>query len=173
MVTADRDHKVRVSAMPQEGPGLAGPFGGAHTVQSFCLGHTAFATAAAPVLGLGGATAGVLSAAGDGTVRLWDHLTGAELASLTLGTAGAADGEPATVVALAVGSSGLAAAVLDGTVGVSLLRVDSPGRSLSASGMTDLPGGGVPASGKCPDALSASASASASASRSKRSGHWL
>ena len=37
MVTCDKDHKVRVSLLPQEDPLL-----GSVEIQSYCLGHTYF-----------------------------------------------------------------------------------------------------------------------------------
>ncbi|EIE21905.1 YVTN repeat-like/Quino protein amine dehydrogenase [Coccomyxa subellipsoidea C-169] len=58
VVSTDRDSKTR----------------GAHEIQSYCLGHTSFVTACAFVA-TPEATL-LASASGDGTVRLWDHVSG-------------------------------------------------------------------------------------------------
>ncbi|BDA46966.1 probable tRNA (guanine-N(7)-)-methyltransferase non-catalytic subunit at N-terminal half [Coccomyxa sp. Obi] len=68
LVSTDRDSKVRVSMLPKE------PLQGAHEIQSYCLGHTSFVTACAFVT-TSDCTL-LASAGGDGTVRLWDHVSG-------------------------------------------------------------------------------------------------
>ncbi|KAK9828545.1 hypothetical protein WJX72_000693 [[Myrmecia] bisecta] len=72
LVSTDRDHKVRATVFP------ARPYEGAHDIQSYCLGHSAFVKCAAFV-SAGGVTRLVLGG-GDGTVRLWDHVHGKQLA---------------------------------------------------------------------------------------------
>ncbi|KAI7842826.1 hypothetical protein COHA_003572 [Chlorella ohadii] len=76
LATTDRDHRVRVSIVP------ADPLAGAHEIQSFCFGHTTFVTCSAFVHQ--GQQELLVSGGGDGTLRLWDPLTGQLLHTLEL-----------------------------------------------------------------------------------------
>jgi tRNA (guanine-N(7)-)-methyltransferase subunit TRM82 len=69
LISADRDDRIRVSRWPH-----------AYVVQSFCLGHTNFVVQSKPV----GASNFVVSGSGDGTVRSWNILTGAEVGKVDL-----------------------------------------------------------------------------------------
>ncbi|GAQ84245.1 WD repeat containing protein [Klebsormidium nitens] len=73
IASADRDYKLRVSVFP------ATPLAGAPEIQSFCLGHTSYLTAA---LFLPGGL--LVSAGGDGTLRLWQPQMGELLQTLRL-----------------------------------------------------------------------------------------
>lgn len=90
IITADRDEKIRVSCYPA-----------AHCIVTYCLGHTECVLSA---LVLPWDDRLLVSAAGDGTVRLWRYETGQELARLSLGPvdagAVAASGPPARRTAL-------------------------------------------------------------------------
>ncbi|KAL6505145.1 hypothetical protein OROGR_024962 [Orobanche gracilis] len=70
IVTADRDFKIRVTLFPKE------PLGGAHEIQSFCLGHTEFVSCLAFVNCEDYAQGLLVSGSGDSTVRLWDYKSG-------------------------------------------------------------------------------------------------
>ncbi|KDD73289.1 hypothetical protein H632_c2339p0, partial [Helicosporidium sp. ATCC 50920] len=75
LATCDRDHKIRVSRVPS----AHSIEQGAPLIQSYCLGHASYVAAAAFV-----SSSALLSAAGDGTLRLWDAATGEQLATLDL-----------------------------------------------------------------------------------------
>lgn len=62
VVTCDRDEKIRISRFPN-----------AFNIESYCLGHREFVTNVEVFGGL------LVSASGDGTVRFWDFLKGAQL----------------------------------------------------------------------------------------------
>lgn len=62
IITCDRDEKIRVSCYPN-----------AYNIVSYCLGHTEFVTNVEICKEL------LISASGDGTVRLWDFLKGEQL----------------------------------------------------------------------------------------------
>lgn len=62
IITCDRDEKIRVSCYPN-----------AYNIISYCLGHTEFVTSIEICDDL------LISASGDGTVRLWNFLKGEEL----------------------------------------------------------------------------------------------
>lgn len=76
LASADRDNKVRVSVLPRQ------PLQGAHEIQSYCLGHTSFVTCAAFVSC--DSLAALVTAGGDGSLRLWNHVTGQQLAVVQL-----------------------------------------------------------------------------------------
>ncbi|PRW61612.1 tRNA (guanine-N(7)-)-methyltransferase non-catalytic subunit wdr4 [Chlorella sorokiniana] len=76
LATTDRDHRVRVSIVPTN------PMAGAHDIQAFCFGHTTFVTCSAFVHQ--GDQELLVSGGGDGTLRLWDPLTGELLHTLEL-----------------------------------------------------------------------------------------
>ena len=62
IISCDRDEKIRVSRYPK-----------AYSINNFCLGHTEF------VAGLAicpHQTSILISASGDGTIRVWDFLSG-------------------------------------------------------------------------------------------------
>ena len=64
VITADRDEKVRVSRFPN-----------CYNIDNYCLGHTEFVTS----LCVSRVTRDtLLSGSGDGTVRVWNYVTGAE-----------------------------------------------------------------------------------------------
>ena len=65
IISCDRDEKIRVSRNPN-----------AYTINNFCLGHTEFVAG----LAICPHQASILiSASGDGTLRVWDFLAGKEL----------------------------------------------------------------------------------------------
>ncbi|CAH0396233.1 unnamed protein product [Bemisia tabaci] len=65
IITCDRDEKIRVSHYPNS-----------YNIQTYCLGHEEFVTS----INLFSASAKIiLSSSGDGTIRFWNYLTGAEL----------------------------------------------------------------------------------------------
>ncbi|XP_018901250.2 tRNA (guanine-N(7)-)-methyltransferase non-catalytic subunit wuho [Bemisia tabaci] len=65
IITCDRDEKIRVSHYPNS-----------YNIQTYCLGHEEFVTS----INLFNANAKtILSSSGDGTLRFWNYLTGAEL----------------------------------------------------------------------------------------------
>ncbi|KAK9837216.1 hypothetical protein WJX84_006866 [Apatococcus fuscideae] len=72
LATCDRDGKVRVSNLP---PNL---LLGAHEIQSFGLGHQGYVRSLAWVPRLEGSL--LASGGSDGTVRLWEPMTGKQLA---------------------------------------------------------------------------------------------
>ncbi|KAI3432660.1 hypothetical protein D9Q98_004204 [Chlorella vulgaris] len=76
LATTDRDQRARVSVMP------ADPLAGAHEIQSFCLGHTAFVSCSTFVKQ--SAEELLVTGGGDGTLRLWDPLNGELLHTLEL-----------------------------------------------------------------------------------------
>lgn len=65
IITCDRDEKIRVSCYPN-----------AYNIVSYCLGHTEFITNIEICDGF------LISASGDGTVRLWNFLQGEELCKI-------------------------------------------------------------------------------------------
>jgi len=69
-VTADRDDKIRISAYPAM-----------YDIHGYCLGHREFVISAVSVPGREGL---LVSASGDGTVKLWDVATCTLLDSLAL-----------------------------------------------------------------------------------------
>eukprot|EP00475_Leptophrys_vorax_P023191 TRINITY_DN3166_c0_g1_i1.p1 TRINITY_DN3166_c0_g1~~TRINITY_DN3166_c0_g1_i1.p1 ORF type:complete len:425 (+),score=125.07 TRINITY_DN3166_c0_g1_i1:2798-4072(+) len=121
LVSADRDDRIRVSKWPH-----------VYVVQSFCLGHTSFVVKAKPI----GATNFLVSGAGDGTVRTWNLLTGAEISKVEIEFKEASESSEATgdedtspqksiVTDLVVDpSSGLVFAAVDGHHGIHVFRVD-------------------------------------------------
>ncbi|XP_066151180.1 tRNA (guanine-N(7)-)-methyltransferase non-catalytic subunit wuho [Euwallacea fornicatus] len=64
IITSDRDEKIRVSHFPN-----------AYNIVTYCLGHTEFVSA----LKLIKKTKVLLSASGDGTIRMWDYLQGKQI----------------------------------------------------------------------------------------------
>jgi tRNA (guanine-N(7)-)-methyltransferase subunit TRM82 len=71
VASTDQDGKARVSVLPQQ------PLGGSYEVQSYCLGHTSFITSATFVSAPAAAAGCLLvTGAGDGSVRLWEPLSG-------------------------------------------------------------------------------------------------
>jgi len=67
IITCDRDEKIRVSRYPN-----------AYSINNFCLGHAEF------VSGISicpHRSSLLISASGDGTIRVWDFLTGKEIGS--------------------------------------------------------------------------------------------
>ena len=77
IATADRDNKVRVTAMPPE------PLKGAYDIQSFCLGHTNYVTCVAWVT-TSNQEELLVSGGGDGTLRVWDPMSGKLLSVLEI-----------------------------------------------------------------------------------------
>ncbi|KAK9822393.1 hypothetical protein WJX81_008598 [Elliptochloris bilobata] len=108
LASADRDGKVRVSVLPRT------PLLGVPEIQSFCLGHTAFASCVA----FADCPAGLrmLSGSGDGTVRLWDPESGSLLATL------AASALPAVPAADGAGAAAADQAAEDAAVDEELLE---------------------------------------------------
>ncbi|KAI8378208.1 WD40-repeat-containing domain protein [Choanephora cucurbitarum] len=70
VVTSDRDEHIRVSRFPN-----------GYNIESFCLGHTDVITS---IKLLPWKTDVLVSAGGDGTVRLWDYLKGSCLQTIDL-----------------------------------------------------------------------------------------
>lgn len=64
VITCDRDEKIRISLYPNS-----------YNIATFCLGHTEFVTS----LALLNSINVLLSASGDGTVRLWRYLEGKQV----------------------------------------------------------------------------------------------
>ncbi|KAJ8955950.1 hypothetical protein NQ314_006799 [Rhamnusium bicolor] len=62
ILTCDRDEKIRVSCFPN-----------AYNIVSFCLGHTEFVTNIKLIKSV------LLSASGDGTIRIWNYIKGEQL----------------------------------------------------------------------------------------------
>jgi hypothetical protein len=107
VVTADRDSKVRVSVLQRPEPLL-----GSYEIQAYCLGHREFVAAAAavpppPFAAASGPAGGalLLTGGGEGAVKLWDPVTGQQLASYA-----AVTDEEAATAAPAEGAEGEAAA---------------------------------------------------------------
>ena len=67
VITCDRDEKIRVSNFPD-----------AHSIHSYCLGHTEFVSS---VCAVPGSPDLLLSSSGDGTVKCWEFKSGTELSS--------------------------------------------------------------------------------------------
>ncbi|KAG2426567.1 hypothetical protein HXX76_011791 [Chlamydomonas incerta] len=81
LATSDKDYKVRVSVLPPQLHQVS------VEIQAYCLGHQDFVSCIAfavrqPGSGSGsGPDALLVSGSGDGTVRLWGYVSGAQLAS--------------------------------------------------------------------------------------------
>ncbi|CAG9761567.1 unnamed protein product [Ceutorhynchus assimilis] len=71
IITCDRDEKIRVSHYPN-----------AYNIQTFCLGHEEFVTS----LKLLKNSEVLLSASGDGTVRMWNYKQGKQLNIIDTGS---------------------------------------------------------------------------------------
>lgn len=65
VITADRDEKIRVSHYPN-----------VYNIQSYCLGHDQFVSS---LNFLPSDSSILVSVSGDGTLRLWDYISGSEL----------------------------------------------------------------------------------------------
>lgn len=83
LVTADADAKIRVSKYPNT-----------FTVQSFCLGHTGFISSLVCVP----EHSRLFSSSADGTIRIWDMITGEQLDIIS-----SLDGSP--IVSMCMGSN--------------------------------------------------------------------
>lgn len=84
IATTDRDAKTRVSIMPDD------PLNGALDIQTFCFGHSMFVTCSAFINYHSASCGGnekelLLTGSGDGTLRLWDFMTGRLLCTLLIG----------------------------------------------------------------------------------------
>ena len=66
VITCDRDEKIRVSKFPN-----------AYNIHCYCLGHTDFVTSLQVVPHITENL--LLSASGDGTLRVWKYLEGVEV----------------------------------------------------------------------------------------------
>ncbi|ENN79919.1 tRNA (guanine-N(7)-)-methyltransferase non-catalytic subunit wuho-like [Dendroctonus ponderosae] len=75
VITCDRDEKIRVSRYPNS-----------YNIATFCLGHTEFVTSLALLTNPNV----LLSASGDGTVRMWHYSEGKQISIIN--TAGLVDG---------------------------------------------------------------------------------
>lgn len=71
ILTSDRDEKVRVSSFPD-----------AYVIERYLLGHTAFISSMDVAMEDG--VTKCASCSGDGTIRVWDYLSGIELATATV-----------------------------------------------------------------------------------------
>lgn len=82
LCSGGKEEKVRVSRFPPC-ESSATPMDGAHEIQSFCFGHTSFITSIATMTigmdSITGASQFIVTGAGDGTIRLWDLLSGKQL----------------------------------------------------------------------------------------------
>ncbi|KAH9289026.1 hypothetical protein KI387_033143, partial [Taxus chinensis] len=134
IATADRDFKIRVSVLPKN------PLGGAHEIQSFCLGHTNFVSCIS-FLGIQADCEGFLiSGGGDATVRLWDYMSGELLDTFEGETAvgpneytnGADNHTSSAVTALSVSpDSSVIAVAIERLYGVLLLNCNFQTRKLA------------------------------------------
>ncbi|XP_026569388.1 tRNA (guanine-N(7)-)-methyltransferase non-catalytic subunit WDR4 [Pseudonaja textilis] len=121
IVTADRDEKIRVSLMKAP-----------HVIVSFCLGHREFVSR---ILVLPNFPDHLLSASGDGTLRLWKYKSGKELHcfqlnNLNINEAGKNE-KKYTVSRIAYQCEGNYIAVLyDCTPAVSIFQLDAGAQSL-------------------------------------------
>lgn len=79
IATADRDFKIRVSIFPKN------PLGGAHEIQSFCLGHRNFVSCISFLGGQADCKELLVSGGGDATVCLWNFMTGQLLDTFEIG----------------------------------------------------------------------------------------
>lgn len=131
--STDRDAKLRVSVMPATG---AAATRGAPEIQSYCLGHTDFVSCSAFVQC--GDRELVVSGSGDGTVRLWDPLSGRQLgAPLVL----APEGQERAVLAMCPSQDGATLVVaMDEEAEVRLVGVDAAAGALTEVGRTAVPG---------------------------------
>ena len=75
--TSDRDGRIRVSVVPEE------PMKGAHEIQSYCFGHTNFVSSAV-FLVKENKDEVLLSGSGDGTMKMWDPMTGQCIQSVVI-----------------------------------------------------------------------------------------
>lgn len=131
IATADRDFKIRITKFPRQ------PLQGAHEIQSFCLGHTDFVSALSFVSSSNHPSGFLLSGSGDGTVRMWDFISGSLLDTCEVGLqAGLADSskgkEPCSAItdvhSLPDGS--VVAVATQSLNGVILLKCDLSARCL-------------------------------------------
>lgn len=149
IATADRDFKIRVSIFPKN------PLGGAHEIQSFCLGHRNFVSC---ISFLGGQADGnelIVSGGGDATVCLWHYMTGQLLDTFEIGTvvglssyADKVDNCTSTAVTdLSVSSDGSVVAVaIERFYGVLLLSCNLQSRKLVLLEKVGLPENFMPTS---------------------------
>ncbi|KAL4452620.1 hypothetical protein ABPG75_008282 [Micractinium tetrahymenae] len=133
LATTDRDNRVRVSIMPAE------PLAGAHEIQSFCFGHTAFVTCSAFVQH--GGQELLVTGGGDGTLRLWEPFGGKLLHTLELPRQQGAPTDAPVPLALVASPDGRhLVAAIDGRDELCLLQLDWAAQQLAEVGWFALPG---------------------------------
>jgi hypothetical protein len=111
VATSDRDNRVRVSCFPL-----------AVEIQSMCLGHTDFVTRVCWV-----SPTRLLSAGGDGSIRLWSSETGTELSSVIIAEL-CNDNRKADIIVSLSCNGDLAAAVVHGHANVIVVAGLSSGK---------------------------------------------
>ncbi|KAK6937554.1 WD40 repeat [Dillenia turbinata] len=143
VISADRDHKIRVTVFPKK------PLAGAHEIQSFCLGHTEFVSCLAFAYSPDCPRGYLVSGGGDSTVRSWDMTFGTLLSTCEVGTeAGSLESNKReedichAVTCICTTSNGTSVAVaVQGLQGVILLNCDLSNGTLSTAKVVPIGGG--------------------------------
>ena len=123
LATTDRDSRARVTLLP------GSLTSGAFEIQSYCFGHTNFINCCSffkqnekEVLLTGG---------GDGTVRMWDLMTGFELASLQVGAKLSTDKCQSVLALQATSNQKYAVMALDNEAEIKIVEIDLKKGSLT------------------------------------------
>lgn len=123
LATTDRDSRARVTIVPRS------LTSGAFEIQSYCFGHTNFINCCAffkqddkEVLLTGG---------GDGTVRMWDIMTGFELAALQVGAKVDSDKCQSVLALHTTSNQKYAVVALDNEAEIKIVEIDLKKGSLS------------------------------------------
>jgi tRNA (guanine-N(7)-)-methyltransferase subunit TRM82 len=135
LATTDRDGKVRINKMPE-----SSPLQGCHEIQCFGFGHTDFVSCSAFIQQ--GDDEVLVSGGGDGTLRMWNKMNGAELAMLQLGNTNDNNNTKARpVLAVCPSQDGKHLVVaLDGVKELCVVSVDLHGGKLVDNGRCAVPG---------------------------------
>lgn len=120
LATTDRDSRARLTALPQSLSGH-GPCTG--EIQSYCFGHTHFVNCCTFFEQNGKEV--LLTGGGDGTVRMWDPMTGIEIASVQVGgTRDEADRFQAVLTLQSVSGQSYAIITLDNETEIKIVEID-------------------------------------------------